>query len=184
MTTPASDEKSTLVMAYTQNALVRGEVITKQSVRVSIWLRTDGAPHYFRLLNAQMLFFGGGPAKSFNYSEIFVPIPLVVAYHIAPPAQDPMDYEEGEKNRAIQLVSAGIGTFIFKGKVRYSAQSGFASSMEMLHTWTSMYDTEISNPGLPQMPAMQVPMLLVNPRWLRLGCKGLGNIHQLRKLSS
>jgi len=26
-----------------------------------------------------------------------------------------------------------------------------------------MYDTEITNPSLPQMPAITVPMLLVNP---------------------
>jgi len=163
MTTPAADEKSTLVMAYSQNALVRGEVITKQNVRVSIWLRTDGAPRYLHLVNAQMLFFGVGPAKSSNFSEIYVPVVSTSAFHIAPPAQEQMDYEEGEKNRAVQQVTVGVGSFIFKGKVRFSGQSGFASSLEMVHGWMSMYDTEITNPGLPQMPAIQVPMLLLNP---------------------
>jgi len=169
MTTLASDEKSTLIMVYTQNALIRGEVVTKQSVRVSIWLRTDGAPRYFHLLNAQMLFFGGGPAKSYNYSEIFVPVASVIAFHIAPPAQEPLDYEEGEKNRAIQLISVGVGTFIFKGKIRFSAQSGFGSSLEMVHTWLSLYETEVTNPSLPQMPAITVPMLLVNPGQVTFG---------------
>ncbi len=164
MTTPlASDEKSTVIMVYTQNGLIRGEVMTKENVRVSIWLRTDGAPRYFRLLNAHMLFFGAGPAKSSNHAEIFVPVASAIAFHIAPPAQEPLDYEEGEKNRAIQLVSAGVGSFVFKGKIRFSAQSGFNSSLEMVHGWLSMYETEITNPGLPQMPAMLVPMLLVNP---------------------
>ncbi len=163
MTTLASDEKSTLVMVYTQDALVRGEVVTKQNVRVSIWLRTDGAPHYFHMLNAQKLFFGGGPAKSSNHAEIYVPVAAVISFHIAPPAHEPLDYEEGEKNRAVQLVSAGVGTFVFKGNVRYSAQSGLNSSLEMVHGWMSMYETEITNPSLPQMPAILVPMLLVNP---------------------
>lgn len=163
MPTLASDEKSTLVMVYTQDSLVRGEVVTKVNVRVSIWLRTDGAPHYFHLYNAQMLFFGGGPAKSSNYSEIYIPVESVIAYHILPPAQEPLDYEEGERNRAIQPVTVGAGTFLMKGKVRYSAQSGFGSSLEMLHTWSSIYDAEINNPSLPQMPAIQVPMLLVHP---------------------
>src|SRR5690349_2869279 len=108
MTAPlASDEKSTLVMVYTQNALIRGEVITKESVRVSIWLRTDGAPRYFRLQNAHMLLFGGGPVRTSNHVEIYVPVAAVTGFHIAPPAQDPLDYEENEKNRAIQLVTAG-----------------------------------------------------------------------------
>jgi len=163
MTTLASDEKSTLVMVYTQNALIRGEVVTKENVRVSIWLRTDAAPHYFHLLNAHMLFFGTNPAKSSNHAEIYVPITSTIGFHITPPTQEPLDYEEGEKNRAIQLVSAGVGSFVFKGKVRYSAQSGLNSSLEMVHGWLSMYETEITNPSLPQMPAILVPMLLVNP---------------------
>lgn len=164
MTAPlASDEKSTLVMVYTHNTLVRGEVVTKESVRVSIWLRTDGAPRYFRLIHAHLLLFGGGPVRTSNHQEIYIPIASVHAFHIAPPAQDPLDYEENEKNRAIQLVSANVGTFVFKGKVRFSAQSGFSSSLEMTHSWMSMYDVEVTNPSLPQMPAIQVPMLLVNP---------------------
>lgn len=164
MTTPlAPEEKSTLVMVYTQNALIRGEVVTRENVRVSIWLRTDGAPHFFHLLNANMLSFGSGSAKSSNHSEIYVPVASMIGFHIAPPAQDPLDYEESEKNRGIQVVSARVGAFIFKGKLRFSAQSGFGSSLEMLRTWTSMYETEITNPSLPQMPAILVPMLLVNP---------------------
>jgi len=169
MTTLAPDEKTTLVMVYTQNALVRGEVNTKVNVRVSIWLRTDGAPRYLHLNNAQMLFFGGGPAKSYNYSEIYVPVASVLAFHIAPPAKEPLDYEPGEKNRAVQLLSVGVGTFIFKANMRYSAQSGFGSSLEMIHTWSSLYDAEINNPNLPQMPAIQVPMLLVNPAQVTFG---------------
>jgi hypothetical protein len=42
MTDLSPDEKSTLVMIYTQNMLVRGEVVTRQGVRVSTWLRTQG----------------------------------------------------------------------------------------------------------------------------------------------
>ena len=169
MTTLASDEKSTLVMVYTQNALVRGEVVTKENMRISIWLRTDGAPNFFHLHNAQMLFFGGGPVRSSNYSEIYVPTASVICFHLAPPAQEPLDYEEGEKNRSVETVSAVVGMFLFKGKLRFSAQSGLASSLEMVKSWMSMYEVEITNPNLPQMPAMQVPMLLVNPGKVTLG---------------
>ena len=169
MTTLAPDEKSTLVMIYTQNSLVRGELVTKENVRVSILLRTDAAPNFFHLRNAQMLFFGGGPVRSSNFPEIYVPIASTISFHLAPPAQDPLDYEEGEKNRAIEIVSAGIGTFIFKGKLRFSAQSGLASSLQMIKTWMSMYEVDISNPSLPQMPAIQVPMLLGNPGKVTFG---------------
>jgi hypothetical protein len=164
MTTPLSaDDKSTMVMVYTNNSLLRGEVVTKENVRVSIWLRTEGAPKYLRLLRAQVLFFGGGAPKSSSTTEAYVPVSSLVAFHLAPPLQEPMDYEEGEKNRAVQTVSVAVGTFIFKGKIRFSAQTGLGASLEMAYSWMSMYDTEISNPNLPQMPAILVPMLLVNP---------------------
>ena len=169
MPTPAPDEKSTMVMVYAQNALIRGEVVTKESLRISIWLRTDGAPKFFHLHNAQVIFFGGGAVKSSNYSQIYVPVTSVIGFHILPPAHEPMDYEEGEKNRAVEVVSAGVGTFIFKGKIRFSAQSGLASSLEMVKSWMSMYDVDITNPSLPQMPAMQVPMLLVDPGKVTFG---------------
>jgi len=163
MATLTPDEKTTLIMAYTHDTMVRGEAVSRQSVRVSIWLRTDGAPHYFRLLNAQQLFFGAGAVKSSTHAEIYVPVATVIAFHMVPPAADPMDYEEGEKNRAIQQVTVSVGSFIFKGSLRFSAQSGLQASLEMVHGWLSMYDTEITNPSLPQMPAITVPMLLVNP---------------------
>jgi hypothetical protein len=169
MTTLASGEKSVLVMVYTQNSLARGEIVTKENARVSIILRTDASPNFFHLYNAHMLFFGGGPVRSSNYSEIYVPTASVIGFHLAPPAHEVLDYEEGEKNRAVETVSAAVGTFIFKGKLRFSAQSGLASSLEMIKTWMSMYEVEITNPSLPQMPAMQVPMLLVDPGQVAFG---------------
>jgi hypothetical protein len=30
-------------------------------------------------------------------------------------------------------------------------------------TWLSLYEVEITNPYLPQMPPMQLPMMLVSP---------------------
>ena len=163
MTTLAPDEKSTMVMIYTQNSLVRGELVTKESVRVSILLRTNSTPRFFYLQNAQMIFFGSGVPRSSNHSEIYVPIASLIGFHIAPPAQEPLDYDADEQNRAEETISAMVGTFIFKGKTRFMAQGGLAASMQMAHNWMSMYEVEITNPSLPQMAAILVPMLLVHP---------------------
>jgi hypothetical protein len=163
MTILAADEKSTVVMVYTENSLVRGELVTKESVRVSIILRTEAAPRFFYLQNAKMVFFGGGPARSSNYSQVYIPVASVIGFHIAPPAQEPLDYDADENNRADEVVTAGVGTFLFKGKVRFSTQSGLNASMQMTQNWMSMYEVEITNPALPQMPAMSVPMLQVHP---------------------
>ena len=63
MTTLSPDEKSTLVMTYTQNMLVRGEVVTRQGVRVSTWLRTQGVPEYIHLFKPPCFILGAASLK-------------------------------------------------------------------------------------------------------------------------
>ncbi|MEJ5225845.1 MAG: hypothetical protein WHV44_15410 [Anaerolineales bacterium] len=169
MYTLANDEKSTLVMAYTQNALLRGEVVTKSNVLVSRWLRTDSAPSYLHFINAQVLFFGGGAVKTYRYPEMYLPARELIAFHLAPPAADPLDYEPNEPNRIMVDVTLMVGTFLFKGKVRISAQIDFGSSLEMgRQPWLSFYEVGVSNPFLPQLQ-MTVPFVLFSPSQVYYG---------------
>ncbi len=159
------DEKTTPVMLYTQQSVVRGEVVAKQSViRVNIWLRTDGAPRYLHILKPQVLVFGGGPVKALSYAEVFFPTSEAIAFHTLPPTDETLDYDPNEANRMMEAVELLVGTFIVKGKIRISTQTEVAASLEMARvTWMSVYDVSVSNPHLPQMAPLQVPMALVNP---------------------
>jgi hypothetical protein len=57
-----------------------------------------------------------------------------------------------------------------KGKIRISTQTEIAASLEMARvSWMSVYDVSISNPHLPQMTTLQVPMILVNPNRVGFG---------------
>ncbi len=169
MYTLASDEKATLVLAYTHDMLVRGEVVTKDNARVGVWLRTDGAPNYIHLLNTQVLVFGGGPPKSLSYTEFFLPTQDVVIFHVSPPNNEPLDYSPDEKNRAMDTICVLLGMFMFKGKIRYSAQTGLGSSLEVARTaWMSLYEVDVSNPTMPQL-AMHVPMMLMRPAQVSFG---------------
>jgi hypothetical protein len=169
MYTLAPDEKATLVLAYTHDMLIRGDAVTKDNVRVSVWLRTDGAPNYIHLLNAQVLVFGGGAPKPLSYPEFFLPVQDVVIFHMAPPNSDPLDYSADEKNRSMDTVNVLLGTFTLKGKVRYSSQTGLGSSLEVARTtWMSFYEVDVSNPYLPQL-AMHVPMMLMRPTQVSFG---------------
>lgn len=159
----AEDEKLTLVMLYTANTLIRGEVITKESIRVSIWLRTQAMPEFMHMLNAHVLVFGGaGPAKQVSYSELVVPTGEVLAVHLVPPAHDPLDYDESEVNRVTEPVSALIGTFVFDGHMRLSTQSNIPTAIGIGRTpWLSLYDLAIHNPHLSAMGVLKVPMAMV-----------------------
>ena len=165
------DEKSAPVMLYAKNSVVRGEAVVKQILpRVNIWLRTEGAPKYMHILKAQVLVFGGSPPKALSYSEIFFPVSEAIAFHTLPPLEEPLDYDPDEANREMDVIELLVGTFVMKGKIRISTQVEVATSLETARiSWMSVYDVWVTNPYLPQMQALQVPMMLVNPNHVAFG---------------
>lgn len=171
MYTLKPDEKTTPVILYTKESVIRGEVVTKQSIqRISIWPRTDGVPKYMHLLKAQLLIIAGGPGKALLFSEIFFPTSELIGFHILPPTEEPLDFDPTEGNRMMVEVDSIVGTFNFKGKMRISTQSDVGTSLEVARiSWLSLYDVVITNPHLPQMQALHVPMVLVNPARVAFG---------------
>lgn len=164
MYTLAPDEKATPVMIYTQNSVIRGEIVTKQPVRVSTWFRTEGAPDYVHLYNLQWVAITGGAIKPLMFPEMYMPLDTIIGFHILPPQADPLDYDERETNRVNAPLSVLMGRFFMKCCMRVSPQIDIGTSLSISHTkWMSLYEAEITCPYLPQMPAVQVPMLVVRP---------------------
>jgi hypothetical protein len=173
MVSLSSDDKSTTVMVYTQNMLVRGDVVTKQGVRVSTWLRTQGVPEYLHLFKPTVIHFGSGVIKTLNYSEIYVPLSTVMAFHLAPPATELPDYAEDEINRVMVPVTSLPGTFQFKGYLRISSLATLSTSIELAHSaWLSFYDVDVTNLSMPQMPSFHVNLILMNPKQISLAIEG------------
>ena len=170
MYTLAPDEKITPIMVYTDNLLVRGELITKESARVSIWLRMPGQVHYVPIQKAQVLNFGGPATKSYSYDEMYLPISQIIGFHLVSPAEEPLDYDLSEPNRAMHDVQLSLGSFSVKGKVRISTHADFATSIEVAHSgWLSVYDAEVTSLFVPQFPAFHAPMMMVNPMVVSFG---------------
>ena len=165
------DERTAPVMLYTKEAVVRGEVVVKESVhRINIWLRLDGVPKYMHVLTAQVLVFGGGPVRALSYPELCFPTGELIAFHTLPPTDEPLDYDPGEPNRMMESVDLLVGTFIMNGKIRISTQTEIGVSLEVARvTWMSLYDATISNPNLPHMPPLHAAMVLVNPNHVAFG---------------
>jgi hypothetical protein len=165
MYTLGPEEKVSLVMAYTQTGLMRGEVVTRESVRINTWLRTDSAPDYIHLYKLQWLqASGGGAIKSLAYPELLLPAPLMIGFHLAPPSDEPLDYNVREDNRINKPVTVLMGLFVVNGNIRTTSQTDLITSLQISHSpWLSLYDAEISSPTITQMPPIQIPMLLVRP---------------------
>ena len=169
MTNLSPDEKSTLVMTYTQNMLVRGEVVTRSGIRVSTWLRTQGVPEYIHLFKPTVLHFGSGVVKALTYTEVFVPVSTVIAFHLVPPVTEELDYAADETNRIMVPVTALPGTFQFKGYFRIATKATLSNSIELAHSdWSSIYNVDVTNPSMPQMQPIHVPMILMNPKQVSL----------------
>jgi hypothetical protein len=140
---------------------------------MNIWLRTDGAPKYMHILKPHVIVFGSAPVKPLTFAEIYFPTSQLIAYHTLPPTDEPLDYDPEEANRVMQDVEVLVGTFVVKGKIRISAQTELAISLEVARvSWMSVYEAEIANPYLPQMPLLRVPMMLVNPERVAFGIGG------------
>ena len=165
------DEKTSLVMLYAMHNVVRGEAVVKQNVpRVNIWLRTDGVPRYIHMLKPQVLVFGGSPVKSMSYPELYFPTSQVIAFHTLPPTDETLDYDPDEADRRMESVDLIVGTFLMSGKIRISTHTEVDTTLESARvSWISVYEVSITNPYLPQMPALQVPMVLVNPNHIAFG---------------
>lgn len=156
-----SEEKATPIMVYTMQFMARGEVVSRQIVRVSTWLRTPTAPSYFCLYDSQAL-YASGAVVSVPFKELHIPADEVVAYHLTPPLQDPIDYDEKEPNRKMEPASALVGPYRFDGHLRMAVSSSLRKYLEvMTEKYNSFYDVTISLPQRPNMKPLHVPFLLL-----------------------
>jgi hypothetical protein len=92
-----------------------------------------------------------------------LPTNLVIAYHIKPPAHDPLDFDPGEANRKMEPVIAVVGSFQFQGLIRMSTQTTLDKFLDVAkEAYTNIYEIEITQPAWPQMGVIKVPFALLN----------------------
>lgn len=167
------DEKSTGVMIYTATGVSWGEVLVKNQIRVSTWLRTNAAPEIICLYNAKTLFVsGGGSAKVLAFREQHISANQVLAYHLIPPAREPIDYDPTEPNRRMDPVSVLIGQFRLDGSVRVASRTTLATHLEISReTYSPLYDVEVTCPILPSLKPVRVFYALVRHQSAAFGVR-------------
>ena len=157
-----ADEKITTVVAYSTEFMAWGSVVTKERIRVSTWLRTNAAPESVCLFNAMLLFPESANSRPMTFPEIHIPIVKIAAFHIMPPASDPIDYDANEINRKMDLVTAIVGSFRMDGKLRISQSTDLKKYLEISReNYTPLYEVTISHPSITQMNLPKVNYVLV-----------------------
>lgn len=161
-------EKLTSVMIYTNEMLAVGDVVTKEALRVSTWLRTAAIPEFIWLHDARIIQFASGAPKSQSFSEFHMPSAQVKAFHLKPPAQDPLDYDANEPMRKMEPVTALVGLFRFDGFLRMSTQTELNRFLDVAkEAYVSIYDITITNPSIANMGPMHVPFALLRMAYVQ-----------------
>lgn len=161
--TLAADEKSANVMVYTAGAIYWGEVVVKEIVRVSIWLRTNSAPSRVWLFNGRAVQSGIVPTpRPTPFQEMYIATSQILMFHMIPPSRDPLDYDPSEPNRRMQPISVLVNNFRVDGLLRLSARSDLASYFEVnRESFTSIYDAKITSLNNPAFGTISVPYVIV-----------------------
>ena len=155
------DEKAVQVMVYTQATLYWGEVVLKNIIRASTWLRTNSAPDRVTLYNVKALsILTPTPPRPSVYTELNVAVTQILAWHMAPPNNDPLDYDSTEPNRKMEPVTLLVTTFRMDGTLRLSSRSSMGKFLEVTReNFTGLYDTKITNVLIPSFGPINVPFL-------------------------
>lgn len=156
------DDTVSSVMVITNDSMYWGDLIHKEALMASRVLTGVTVPDYVTICNGQrMRILGGQPAKPIVFSEIFIPVPAIIGYHLRPPSVDPLDYDENEPNRMMAPIQVMLGPFFYKANIRISTATTPKKYLEVTKAaYMSVYDTEIYLPN-SQMKPIHVPMALV-----------------------
>lgn len=157
------DERVSTVMLYTESYLIWGEVVTKTSIRISTWLRSASVPQYIFVHDANLLRLGGaGTPRPQVYKEFFLPSNQVLAFHLKPPAADPLDYDPNEPMRKMSPTTILIGWFRFDGFVRMSTHTNLERFLDVgKEEFMGFYDITITNLAIPGMAPIKTPFALL-----------------------
>ena len=150
------------VMIYTPNHFYWGKLVHPMGIRPQNWLKMAMVPEFFLLMDANMLIFGGQQPVRLSYTEIYIPVSQILAFHLVPPFDFEPDFDPDERNREMKPVSIISDIYRFDGKVRVSSIAEFAFSIQGGgQSYFSLYDVTASHPTTPGLKPMKVPYALI-----------------------
>jgi hypothetical protein len=157
-------DKATAVTLYTAQSVLRGDLVTREMVRVSTWLRTPGLPEYAGLYNVTMArASGAGEAQVLELDEYHQPVPHIIALHLTPPKEEPVEHDPMEQNRKMVPVSAIGGPFRIDALMRMPQHMTLTKQMTLLRDpFISLYDANVVS-TLEAGRETKVSMIVLRP---------------------
>lgn len=161
------DDKTVPVMIYTHQRIIWGNLVSRKTIRVTTWLKTEMAPNFLSILDAQIMLFGAGDAVGkMKFPILHVQKGQIIAYHILPPADESPYYDENIPNRRMEPVTIIAGIFRFDGFLRLAEQTDLYSYLTVhKEDFLSVYDLTMTCPLIPSLEGIRVPFGMINQIW-------------------
>ena len=158
-----ADEKSMPVMVYTSDALICGQIVTKQQLMAMRLLTGVSVPDYITVYQAQFIpVISGDLAQPINHAQTHLPTRLILGYHLLPPQTEPYDFDENELNRIMNPVTIKLGAFTFHAHVRISSHSSVSNYVSVVKAdFIPVYDIEVIFPNTEKMPPIKTNMAIL-----------------------
>lgn len=165
------DDAITPIMIYTSDHLSWGQFIHKKALLPGRALVGVSVPDFLSIYDANsMVVIGSQIAKPIKYTEIHVPVTSVLAYHLMPPHQDQIDYDESAPNRVMKPFTAHVGSFHFNASMRISDITTIKNTLEVAKSaFFTVYDVEVTHPTNPNMKPIKINMAYVRREMVLVG---------------
>lgn len=138
-------DKATDVTAYTATALIRGDLVTREAIRVSTWLRTPNLPEYASMFNTTIRRAVGLTEAQVNeFHEFHTPVGPIIALHMTPPNEDPIEHDPSEQNRKMVPLTAIAGPHRFDGNLRMPQHLTIGKQMSLMRDpFITLFDVRV-----------------------------------------
>lgn len=159
-------EVTTSMMFYTSNALVWGDIVHHENILASRILLGATIPEYVTIYNAQLMFAQlNYISKPVKRQELYLPTGQINAFHLTPPQEDQLDYDETEPNRVMSSVHIDIPPFTTTANMRISEVTTVKSNLEVMKSdFITFYDAQTTHANSPNMKPIPTNMILVRSK--------------------
>lgn len=157
-------DKATPVTIYQEHGVLQGDLVTREMIKASNWLRTPGLPDFATLFGVTYSRLGsGGAPVVMQVPELHVPVASMIAIHLTPPASEPAEHDPSETNRKLEPVTAVTGAFRFQGLLRMPQHMTVAKQMSLMRDpFLYLQEVSVSSAFHPGND-LQVMTLLMRP---------------------
>ncbi|MEK6221067.1 MAG: hypothetical protein N2D54_02345 [Chloroflexota bacterium] len=157
------EEFATPVMVYFANRLVWGHMVTHLAIPAMRALVGTTLPDILTLHDAEMVSINNGqmgtPEKR---NEIFIPTKEILGFHLKPPNQGKILFDETEQNRKMGSLTAFVGGFHFDAEVRIAKQTGLKNYIDVVKAeFLEIYNTQVTLPTSTVVKPVQTNIALV-----------------------